>query len=592
MSTTTVNLGYVPKNRGEYSSTASYYKDNIVQYNGSSYICNPPNYDPDTAPTASITGVAPYASDPAVPNTGWAVFSNDSSGVGEGVYNVSVDHTTDNKPKVYETLSQALNDVPQAKQKGGMSIKFIQGSAQSFDKKYVQFRCKAESFSTDPEDWEGEEVNIKKEPTNDCFYLADGNGNVLLYIAKNGQLVTETFDSNKAANKDYVLAIYNALKVLIEQANERIDGKQDSGNYVEFDKGRDDTKLYLKDAEGNVIAIIAGGHIITSKFDSSKSLIQSTNGGINLFITDIFGNVLAAVKDGDVKTKKFDSKAIRILVESTYDRVIELEKDNVLLTRKMIPAISWVDDDFNTSRMSYLTIMRNWCNAHNIHGDLALIPDATVVDIPNSEHKDITDVYFTPERLALLQEFENEGFEFLVHPPHYGLYEGGGWNIVETPEYIRKNFAMTVRCFLDNNIYPDILVYPGGSSGVDTVKECARKYFTCAITPSGGAVGNPRTGYSSTRYQLPRLPIVISQDNTVTMIKNQIAAALSNNEWVILNSHVWQFSGDGTEATDETSMSFANLFDVITYANTLQKIKPVREVWRTRQILWDYYRNY
>ena len=43
------------------------------------YILNPPNYDPDTAPTASITGVAPYASDPAVPNTGWAVFCNDSS---------------------------------------------------------------------------------------------------------------------------------------------------------------------------------------------------------------------------------------------------------------------------------------------------------------------------------------------------------------------------------------------------------------------------------------------------------------------------------------------------------------------------------
>ena len=138
MSTTTVNLGYVPKNRGEYSSTASYYKDNIVQYNGSSYICNPPNYDPDTDPTASITGVAPYDSDPATPNTGWAVFCNDSSGVGEGVYDVSVDHTTDNQPKVYASLSAALQDVPQAKQKGGMSIKFIQGTAQSSDNKYVQ----------------------------------------------------------------------------------------------------------------------------------------------------------------------------------------------------------------------------------------------------------------------------------------------------------------------------------------------------------------------------------------------------------------------------------------------------------------------
>ena len=75
MSTTTVNLGYVPKNRGEYSSSAKYYKDNIVQYNGSSFVCNPPTYDPDTAPTAYITGVPPYTSDPTSLNTGWAAFA-------------------------------------------------------------------------------------------------------------------------------------------------------------------------------------------------------------------------------------------------------------------------------------------------------------------------------------------------------------------------------------------------------------------------------------------------------------------------------------------------------------------------------------
>ena len=123
MSQTTVNLGHVPVNRGEYSSSATYYRDNIVQYRNSSYICN--IEEPDVAHPVGITGVAPYDSDPAVPNTGWAVFANDSNGVGEGVYNVSVDHTTDNQPKAYASLSAALQDVPQAKKKGGMEIKFI-----------------------------------------------------------------------------------------------------------------------------------------------------------------------------------------------------------------------------------------------------------------------------------------------------------------------------------------------------------------------------------------------------------------------------------------------------------------------------------
>lgn len=123
MSQTTVNLGHVPVNRGEYSSSATYYKDNIVQYNGSSYICNVT--EEDISHPTGISGITPYDSDPASPNTGWAVFANDSSGAGEGVYNVSVDHTTDNQPKIYASLSAALNDIPAAKKKGGMEIRFI-----------------------------------------------------------------------------------------------------------------------------------------------------------------------------------------------------------------------------------------------------------------------------------------------------------------------------------------------------------------------------------------------------------------------------------------------------------------------------------
>jgi hypothetical protein len=180
MSETKVNLGMLPQNRGEYSSSATYYKDNIVQYNGSSYICTAAM---DLEHPSGITGVAPYNSDPATPNTGWAVFSNDSSGVGEGVYDVSVDHTTDNQPKVYASLSAALNDIPAAKQKGGMSIKFIQGTVQSSDHKYVQYRLTKDEWSVFPSDWIEADSNKVEDKV---LYVTDGSGNIIAKIDKDG----------------------------------------------------------------------------------------------------------------------------------------------------------------------------------------------------------------------------------------------------------------------------------------------------------------------------------------------------------------------------------------------------------------------
>lgn len=122
MSQTTVNLGMVPNNRGEYNSAETYYKDNIVQYNGSSYICTAAM---DLEHPSGITGVAPYDSDPTQPNTGWAVFVNNQGGGDDGIYDVSAAHMTDNTPKSYNSLSDALADIIVAKRKGGMSIRFL-----------------------------------------------------------------------------------------------------------------------------------------------------------------------------------------------------------------------------------------------------------------------------------------------------------------------------------------------------------------------------------------------------------------------------------------------------------------------------------
>ena len=80
MSQTTVNLGYVLKNRGEYvaSPEIRYYHDNVVQYNGSSFIADPIDYDPETNPLAYVTA-PPYDTDPNQPNEGWKVFASDAA---------------------------------------------------------------------------------------------------------------------------------------------------------------------------------------------------------------------------------------------------------------------------------------------------------------------------------------------------------------------------------------------------------------------------------------------------------------------------------------------------------------------------------
>lgn len=201
MAETTVNLGMLPQNRGEYSSSATYYKDNIVQYNGSSYICTAAM---DLEHPSGITGVAPYDSDPATPNTGWAVFSNDSSGVGEGVYNVSVDHTTDNQPKVYANLSAALNDIPAAKQKGGMEIRFIFNNSD-----YVVDR--EEGLTTQPAG-----TLITSSPT-----MVDGTYKAAQLLGYFSTLPTATGDSNAVVYYKEVDGTYTTWTITLQSIDHK-----------------------------------------------------------------------------------------------------------------------------------------------------------------------------------------------------------------------------------------------------------------------------------------------------------------------------------------------------------------------------------
>lgn len=74
--------------------------------------------------------------------------------VGE-VYDISAA----NSGQCYEDLTAALgtngNNVPDGIKRGGMQVKFIQGTAPSVDNKYVQYRLMAQNFTTDVTQWQG-----------------------------------------------------------------------------------------------------------------------------------------------------------------------------------------------------------------------------------------------------------------------------------------------------------------------------------------------------------------------------------------------------------------------------------------------------
>ena len=101
MSETVVKLGYVPKNRGEYNSSERYYNDNIVQYNGSSYIAHPTaqhnqgNAGTSEDPVYYLTSAPTDNSTPPQLTDGWEVFAsgNNKFVTGQSVDQLSVDST-------------------------------------------------------------------------------------------------------------------------------------------------------------------------------------------------------------------------------------------------------------------------------------------------------------------------------------------------------------------------------------------------------------------------------------------------------------------------------------------------------------------
>jgi hypothetical protein len=91
----------------------------------------------------------------------------------------------------YSTLALALAAVPQSKQKGGMTIRYVQTS----DNKYVQYRLMAHTFSTTESDWQG----VDDEPTLGSVNLVESDG-----IFKDTHLMTEA-DIENSTDKVFLI---------------------------------------------------------------------------------------------------------------------------------------------------------------------------------------------------------------------------------------------------------------------------------------------------------------------------------------------------------------------------------------------------
>ena len=123
-----------------------------------------------------------------------------------------------NNGAVFESLQALLSSsnlstlIPTSVRHGGMTIRFIQGSEQSSDNKYVQYRLMADSFSATISDWQGvdnepilgsknllESNGVSKAigftPAFD-FSISDENNNAVLGV-KEGELETKNFSSKK-----------------------------------------------------------------------------------------------------------------------------------------------------------------------------------------------------------------------------------------------------------------------------------------------------------------------------------------------------------------------------------------------------------
>lgn len=152
----------------------------------------------------------------------------------------------------YSTLALALAAVPQSKQKGGMTIRYVQTS----DNKYIQARCMAQNFTTDVTQWQGVDAEVKEESHNLIESAAVYKNFYYIYEQHNGFINTsvspKSWDDLNSDQRKYVIIPISV------SGNEKMTIKaSDEGNSI---------YAFLSEynpVEDGDASVISSGHIST-----------------------------------------------------------------------------------------------------------------------------------------------------------------------------------------------------------------------------------------------------------------------------------------------------------------------------------------
>lgn len=109
-----------------------------------------------------------------------------------GVFDISKYNLTNGQPTPYPDLEAALGsngvNVPEPLRKGGMSVKFIQGTAQSSDNKYIRYNLIADEFTTDTTQWAIADVGVYVENPEFIYVKTDAESKILWAIKTDGTI--------------------------------------------------------------------------------------------------------------------------------------------------------------------------------------------------------------------------------------------------------------------------------------------------------------------------------------------------------------------------------------------------------------------
>ena len=271
---------------------------------------------------------------------------------GKIVYDISVAHPDgQGKPTPYADLAAALGtggaNIPKGLRKGGMSVKFIKGSAQSSDNKYVQYRLVSPTWVTTEADWQG----VDDEPTeSDNLVKSRGIVKALLRskthigindnYSVNNTSTNILYDVSRLEKGKYYIALQKSGLVVPEIKLYRTTTNQNPSSHIidakKYDLPTNGTQIEIEITEetnylwffhSSVNTYNAEFYLIKSeyaysrlvkKIDENKTDILSLNSSvvtINQNVTTLNGTVDSLEDDVDLLSDKVDDLQPTIVVD-------------------------------------------------------------------------------------------------------------------------------------------------------------------------------------------------------------------------------------------------------------------------------------